>query len=106
MEYGSGNVFADLGFEDADAMLSKAAMVFAITTAMEGTNTKATELAARTAIQEQQLERLLDGLTDSFTTDQLLRILNCLGQDVEIVVRPKPATEDRPGQVSVAIKSA
>jgi predicted XRE-type DNA-binding protein len=106
IERGSGNVFADLGFENADEMLAKAQLVHAISTAMEATGVTQTEIADRIGIDQAKVSKLLRGITDGFSSDRLLRILNSLDQDVEITIRPRPQGEHREAHVSVAILHA
>jgi len=101
IEHGSGNVFADLGFENADELLAKAQLVRAICESMKASGVSVGELAARVDAEEAKLSRLLKGVTDGYTTDRLLRMLNSLDQDVEIIVRPRPLSEDREAHVSV-----
>jgi predicted XRE-type DNA-binding protein len=103
IERGSGNVFADLGFEDAGQLLAKAQLVAAISEAMEATGITQTELARLAGIDQPKVSRLLRGLTDGFSSDRLMRILTSLDQDVNITVRPRPRNEHRHAHVSVAV---
>ena len=103
VELGSGNVFADLGFEDADEMLSKAKLVHAISRTMESLGITQVQLAELIGSDQSKVSKLLRGMTDGFSSDRLLRILTRLDQDVEIVIRPRPQDEHRKAHVSVAV---
>ena len=103
IETSSGNVFADLGFEDAEELLAKAKLVHAIAEAMEATGVTQTEMARMIGIDQSKVSKLLRGITDGFSSDRLLRILNRLDQDIEITIRPRPKGENREARVSVAI---
>ena len=103
IERGSGNVFADLGFEDAEELLAKAKLVHAISKAMEAKSVDQKELAALSGADETQISKLLRGITDGFSSDLLLRILNRLDQDVDIIIRPRPQSEHRAAHVSISL---
>ena len=102
VEHGSGNAFADLGFENAEEMLAKAQLVHAITKAMEAKGMTQTELAGIIGLDQSKVSKLLRGITEGFSSDRLLRVLNGLDQDVEIVIRQRPHGEERQAHVSVA----
>jgi predicted XRE-type DNA-binding protein len=106
VERGSGNVFADLGFDDADELLAKAKLVHAISEAMEAMGVTQNKLAGLIGVDQSKVSKLLRGITDGFSSDRLLRILNRLDQDVEIIIRPKPLEEQREAHVSVAVMHA
>ena len=103
IERGSGNVFADLGFKNADEMLAKAKLVHAISQAMESRGVTQTELAQLAGVDQSKVSKLMRGKTDGFSSDRLLRILNRLDQDVEIIISPRPMTENREAQVSIVM---
>jgi predicted XRE-type DNA-binding protein len=83
----SGNVFADLGLKNPDEMLAKAELAVRITTAMKAR--KLTQLAAAEilGIDQPKVSKLVRGELYGFSSDQLFRFLNALGQDVEITVK-------------------
>lgn len=103
IEHGTDNVFADLGFENADEMLAKAQLVHAISKAMESRKVTQKEIADLAGVDQSKISKLMRGITEGFSSDRLLRILNRLDQDVEIIVRPRPQTENRSAHVSVLI---
>ena len=103
IERGSGNVFADLGFDNADEMLAKAKLVHAISKAMESRGVTQTEIAQLAGVDQSKVSKLLRGITDGFSSDRLLRILNRLDQDVDIIIRPRPQTEQREAHVSISM---
>jgi predicted XRE-type DNA-binding protein len=95
----SGNVFADLGFENADEMLAKAELIRQITLIIqqqELTNPKVAELLN---IEISSVEELLSGKLLNFSTDQLIMFLTILGKDIEIVVKD---TSSNVGKVTVS----
>ncbi len=95
----SGNVFADLGFENADEMLAKAELIRQITLIIqqqELTNPKVAELLN---MEMSSVEELLSGKLLKFSTDQLIIFLTILGKDIEIVVKD---TSSKLGKVTVS----
>lgn len=85
----NGNVFADLGLENAEELLVKAELarrISSIITAQQMTQTEAAELLG---IDQPKVSALINGKLAGFSTARLFRFLNALGRDVEIVVKPK-----------------
>ncbi|MDQ2986904.1 MAG: helix-turn-helix domain-containing protein [Armatimonadota bacterium] len=100
----SGNVFADLDFENAQEELAKADLVIAIAKIIRSRRLTQSRVANEIGLDQPQVSRLLRGHTEGYSTGRLLRILNLLGQDVEIRVRPKRVGAAH-GRVTVASRS-
>ena len=83
---GSGNVFADLGFADAEERLAKAKLAREVANRCEGLTQK--EIAARLEIDQPKVSALLRGQLQQFSTERLMTFVRRVGQDVEIHVRP------------------
>jgi predicted XRE-type DNA-binding protein len=83
---GSGNVFADLGLPDAAELQAKSGLVFEISRLIRERSLTQKEAAALLGIDQPKISQLLRGGLEGFSTDRLLRFLNALGQDIEIVV--------------------
>ncbi|MCC0179252.1 XRE family transcriptional regulator [Waterburya agarophytonicola K14] len=90
---GSGNVFADLGLPNPEERLVKAELASKIGSAIEQKKLTQIEAAELLGIDQPKVSALTRGKLSGFSTARLLRFLNALGNDVEIVVKPKP--EDR-----------
>ena len=103
IEYGSGNVFADLGFPDPEEHLAKAKLVRAIGIAMKARRLTQVEAAKLLGIDQPKVSKLLRGHYRGYSSDRLLHFLNLLGQDVVITILPGPGSEHRTGHISVAI---
>jgi predicted XRE-type DNA-binding protein len=87
---GSGNVFTDLRVSGAREEILKVELVRAICSLVAGKNLRQVDIAERLRISQPKVSLLLSGRTDGFSTELLIRLLNRLGQDIEIVVRPAP----------------
>ena len=103
IEYGSGNVFADLGFPDPEEHLAKAKLVRAIGITLKARGLTQTEAAELIGIDQPKVSKLLRGHYRGYSSDRLLHFLNLLGQDIVITILPGPVAEKRPGHISVAI---
>lgn len=92
VEPSSGNVFADLGFPNPEEALLKANLAGRILEVVTERKLTQKKVAALLGIDQPKVSALLRGKLDGFSTERLLRFINRLGQDVEIVIRP--ARED------------
>jgi predicted XRE-type DNA-binding protein len=89
---GSGNVFADMRLPQPDELLAKADLAIQISRIIEERGTQ-TQAAALLGIDQPKISALVRGRLEGFSLERLTRFLNALGQDVEIVVRPKSRSE-------------
>ena len=84
---GSGNVFADLGFPEADAHIVKAELVSRIDDIVSRRGMTQTEAARLLGLSQPDVSRLLRGDFREYSLERLLRLLTALGRDIDIVVR-------------------
>ena len=89
VELGSGNVFADLGFDNAEEMLAKARLVSEMQKVIKKKKLKQEKAAEILGLTQPKLSILLKGQFKGYSTDRLIRFLRILGQDVDIFVTPK-----------------
>ena len=92
---GSGSVFADLGLRRPEEHELKAELVRQIAAQLAKEKLNQTEAARRLQIAQPDVSRMLRGHFRQFSVERLMRFLVALGQDIEIVVRPSPATSGR-----------
>jgi predicted XRE-type DNA-binding protein len=95
VEESSGNVFADLGLHDADELLAKAELARTIRGLIEQQKLTQTHAARLLGTTQPKVSDLFRGRLEGFSMERLYRFLNALGQDVQIVVRPKPRCRER-----------
>ena len=93
VEHGSGNVFADLGFQDSEERLLKAELAAKIAQLIQKKGLTQAQTAERTALDQPKVSRLLRGQLSGFSADRLFAILNRLGHSVEVRIS---ATERAP----------
>ena len=93
---GSGNVFADLGFPDADAHLAKAELVSRIDDILRDRGITQAEAGRMLGLSQPDVSRLLRGDFREYSLERLLRLLTALGRDIDIVIRqPRSSTGGR-----------
>ena len=100
VEESSSNVFADLGYPNAEEALAKSRLAQRIADILEKKHLTQVQAAALLSIDQPKVSRLLRGQLREFSTDRLFRFLNALDQDVEIVIKSKPRSR-RQATVSV-----
>lgn len=83
-ERSSGNVFADLGLENADELLVKADLAHAINAEIRKQGWTQAEAAERTGLTQPEVSRLGRMKTDGFSQERMQTVLRRLGMDVEI----------------------
>ena len=86
---GSGNVFADLGFENSEERLLKAKLATKLAQLIEAKGWTQAQTAERTGLDQPKVSRLLRGQLSGFSADRLFAILNRLGYSVEVRISPK-----------------
>ena len=91
----SGNVFEDLGCENADELLVKAELARKIGDIIAQQKITQSEAAKLLGIDLPQVSALLNGRLVGFSTVYLFRFLNALERDVEIVVKTKPESRSQ-----------
>ena len=87
-EDGSGNVFADLGLDDADGRLARAKIGFHVYKILADRKLKQREIADLLGIRQPDASHLMNGHFSRFTTDKLLDFLKRLGRKVTIQISP------------------
>lgn len=87
---GSGNVFADLGFADADERQTKLRLAYALNTIMDAQRLTQTAAAAKLGLNQPKVSALRNYKLEGFSVERLMTLLTALDQDVEIVIRKKP----------------
>ena len=87
---GSGNVFADLGFSNADEMLTRAHLTHSITTILKRRGLKQKAAAEILGLKQPDVSALMNGKFLDFSVERLLNLLVRLDQEVAITIKPAP----------------
>jgi predicted XRE-type DNA-binding protein len=88
-EVSSGNVFADLGLGESDDRIAKAELARRIKSIVEHRHLTQAEAARVLGTTQPKVSDLLRGRLTGFSVERLIRFLNALDRDVEIVITTK-----------------
>jgi predicted XRE-type DNA-binding protein len=88
---GSGNVYRDLGKENADLKQFKAILAAEIVKMLDREALSVRQAHARTGIAAADFSRIRNADLGRFTVDRLVSVINRLGSRVELAVKVKRA---------------
>ncbi len=87
---GGRNVYADLGYADADEMLVKAQLVSKIAEIIRRKGLTQVEAAKLLGLTQPKVSAMLRGQFRGFSERKLIDCLTSLGRDVQIVIKETP----------------
>ena len=90
--HGSGNVFRDFGYPNADVMQTKALLAAEILKTLDREGLSVRQAQARTGIAAADFSRIRNVDLKRFTVDRLMGIVNKLGTRIDLTVKFKPAS--------------
>ena len=99
VEYGTGNVYADLGVADADKQKIKSGLTIEIIKSLRRLGLTQAEAGKRMGISQAKVSNLFRGDFTNLSERKLMDCLNRLGCDIEIVIRP---SSSETGQLRLA----
>ena len=97
---GTGNVFADLGFADAEERQTKLRLAHAINQIIEQKNLTQAAAADLLKANQPKVSALLRYKLDGFSVERLMIFLTALDRDVEISIKKKSRSNPS-GRISV-----
>ncbi len=83
---GSGNIFADLGLENADELFARAQIGVEVLKILKERKLKQREIAALLGIQQAEVSHLMNGRFSRFSEGKLLAFLKKLNRQVTLVI--------------------
>ncbi len=89
----SGNVFADIGVAYPERVQARAEIMFLITGIIKRRGLTQKQASKLLGIPQSKVSCLMNGKLSMFSLDHLFQLLNLLGNDVEITVKPKTKDE-------------
>lgn len=95
----SGNVFADLGFDNPEEEQLKAKLVREIRDILKSRRITQTKAADMLGLKQPDVSALINGRTGKFSIERLLRCIRRLDREVSIVVT-RPKTRARTGRAA------
>ena len=87
-EESSGNVFADLGLEDAAELLVRAKLGYSVRMILESRKLKQREICQLLEIRQPEVSNLMNGRYTLFSQERLFGFLNKLDRKVTVNVAP------------------
>ncbi len=97
---GTGNVFADLGYADAEERQTKLRLAHAINNLISQRRLTQAAAAKQLGVNQPKVSALTNYKLGGFSVERLMTFLTALDQDVEIVIRKKPRSQPA-GRISV-----
>lgn len=98
---GSGNIFADLGFNNADELLTRAKLGYSVRIILEDRGLKQKEISDLLMIEQSEVSKLMNGKYHLFSEARLFGFLNRLDRKVTVQISPK-RKNDTPQEVVFA----
>jgi predicted XRE-type DNA-binding protein len=84
----SGNVFADMGLEEADELLTRAQLGYSVRQILKERELKQREISDLLEIKQSEVSLLMQGKYNLFSEGRLFTFLNKLDQKVIIQISP------------------
>ena len=100
----SGNVFEDLDVPNSADALAKADIAAQIAMTIQHRNLTQAQAAELLHVDQATVSNLVRGKLRGFSTDRLIRFLNSLGRDVDIVIHEERRAR-RTGKLSVLLSA-
>ncbi len=97
----SGNVFADLGLEDSDELITRAKLMHKLGLLIKSSKLTQREIAKKLGISQPKVSMLISGKFNEFSADTLLHYLSLIGCHVEIRVQKPRGAFRRRGRIAV-----
>ena len=88
-EVGSGNVFADLELDDADALLTRAQLGYTVRMILTKKKLRQREIATLLGIDQAEVSKLMNGQYHLFSEGRLFNFLNRLNKKVTVRITPR-----------------
>ena len=92
VEHGTTNVFADLGFTDAQERQQKVRLAVSVNEILDAHGVNQSQMAALLGISQPQISNLRSYKLERFSAERLIRFLTMLGRDIDIVIRQKKSS--------------
>jgi len=88
INHSSGNVFTDLGFEQAQAenLLVRSKLMAAVKAYIESEGITQKEAAKRFKISQPRVSEIYQGKIELFSVDKLINMLARVGQHIEVTI--------------------
>jgi predicted XRE-type DNA-binding protein len=96
---GTTNVFADIGYPDAEERQTKTRLAIEINGLIKARKLRQAEAGEVLGVTQPKISALANYRLDGFSVERMMGFLTALNQDVEIIIRPR--RDHRAGRVVV-----
>lgn len=97
---GTGNVFADLGYVDAEERQTRLRLAHAVNGVIARRRLTQAAAATKLGVNQPKVSALANYKLDGFSVERLMTFLTALDRDVEIVIKTRPRSRTV-GRISV-----
>lgn len=87
---GTANVFADLGYSDAEERQTKLRLAYTINQIIEKRHLSQAAAAKLLHVNQPKISALVRYKLDGFSVERLMIFLTALDRDIDIVIKKKP----------------
>jgi predicted XRE-type DNA-binding protein len=104
-EVSSDNIFADLGLEDSDELLTRARLMHELGLLIKSSALSQKQIAEKLGITQPKVSMLISGKFNEFSSDKLMHYLSLIGCDVKISIK-KPRSRtlfSKRGHIAVTV---
>jgi predicted XRE-type DNA-binding protein len=100
IEFGTGNVFTDLGLPDPDERQLRVKLAIRLNDLLQAEGLTQSTAAKRFGISQPHLSELKNFKLTRFSSERLLHFITLLDSDIEIFIRPRSANRTQPDSKS------
>lgn len=101
-EISTSNIFADLGLEDSEELITRARLMHELGLMIKSSKLSQAEIAAKLGISQPKVSMLVSGKFNEFSSEKLMHYLSQMGCYVEISIeKPSRSLFSRKGRIAV-----
>lgn len=101
-EVSSDNIFADLGLEDSEELLTRAKLMHELGMMIKSSKLSQKQIADKLGVTQPRISMLVSGKFNEFTSESLMHYLSRMGCYVEISIeKPSRSLFSRRGHIAV-----
>jgi predicted XRE-type DNA-binding protein len=101
-EESSDNIFADLGLEDSEELLTRAKLMHELGMMVKSSKLSQKQIADKLGVTQPRISMLVSGKFNEFTSESLMHYLSKMGCYVEISIeKPSRSLFSRRGHIAV-----
>ena len=101
-EVSTNNIFADLGLEDSEELLTRARLMHELGLLIKSSKLSQKEIAEELGISQPKVSMLTSGKFNEFSSEKLMHYLSLMGCYVDITIeKPSRSLFSRKGHIAI-----